>query len=71
VEPRYAGIFKNDFVGDKLGHITLAMGSRYVNHDAAFLRALSDQMENRVSAPMGFEHREGIVFPQEANQITF
>jgi hypothetical protein len=54
---------KNVFVGDKLGHMTLPVASRYVNHDAASLRDLSDQMESRASAPMGGEHREGIVFP--------
>jgi hypothetical protein len=43
--------------------MTLPVASRYVNHDAASLRDLSDQMESRVSAPMGGEHREGIVFP--------
>ena len=39
-------------VRDKLGHKTLAMTGRYVNRDAAPLRALSDQVEHRISSAL-------------------
>jgi integrase len=39
-------------VRDKLGHKTMAMTSRYVNTDAAPLRALSDRVERRISSAL-------------------
>jgi integrase len=39
-------------IRDALGHKTLAMTGRYVNRDAAPLRALSDRVEHRISSAL-------------------
>ncbi len=50
-------------VRDLLGHKTLAMTGRYVERAADAMRALADQVSNRVAAAMG--GREAKVFPFE------
>ncbi len=48
-------------VRDKLGHKTLAMTGRYVNRDTDPLKALSDQVENRISAALDGRPQMAIV----------
>ncbi len=54
-------------VRDLLGHKTLAMTGRYVERAADPMRALADQVSNRVAAAM--DGREAKVFPFEKGDV--
>lgn len=55
-------------IRDKLGHKTLAMTGRYVNRDADPLRALSDKVEERITAAL--DARPGEVLHIRRRKLT-
>jgi integrase len=55
-------------IRDKLGHKTIAMTGRYVNHDAGPLRALSDRVEERIASALAGKTAEVVVLPTAARR---